>query len=179
MGSDAGPLGDVLGPRVRLLLCGINPGTRSAALGRHFAGHGNRFWPALYAAGITPELFGPAEQHRLPELGVGVTNIVARETAKASELSTAELRAGGERLVRLVRERRPAVVAVLGVTAYRLAFSEPRAALGRQAGTAGGASWWALPNPSGLNAHALPADHARWLRMVASAAGLSLAAERP
>lgn len=176
--SPPGPLADVLGNGVRLLLVGINPGTRSAALGRHFAGHGNRFWPALFHAGITPELFGPDDQDRLPALGVGVTNIVGRETAKASELSAAELRAGGARLVRLVQDRRPAVVAVLGVTAYRVAFSEPRAALGRQPGAAGGASWWVLPNPSGLNAHARPADHARWLRTVASAADLPLAAGR-
>ncbi len=147
-----------------------------AAVGRHFAGHGNRFWPALYDAGITPQLLGPADQALLPAFGVGITNIVARETAKASELSAAELRAGGARLVRLAQDRRPAVVAVLGVTAYRVAFSEPRAALGRRTGAAGGASWWVLPNPSGLNAHARPADHARWLRTVAAAAGLSLAA---
>lgn len=173
------PIPDVAGPGMRLLLVGINPGTRSAALGRHFAGHGNRFWPALYDAGITPEPFGPADQDRLPDLGIGVTNIVARQTAKASELSAAELRAGGERLVAFAHAWRPAVVAVLGVTAYRVAFAEPRAALGRQGGDAGGADWWVLPNPSGLNAHARPADHARWLRTVAAAAGLCLAAARP
>ncbi|HVM12790.1 MAG TPA: mismatch-specific DNA-glycosylase [Egibacteraceae bacterium] len=170
-----GPLPDITGPGMRLLLVGINPGRRSAALGRHFAGHGNRFWPALYDAGITPEPFGPADQTRLPALGVGLTNIVERETATAKELSPTELRAGGQRLVRMVGVWGPAVVAVLGVTAYRLAFDDPRAALGRRPHTGGDASWWVLPNPSGLNAHAKPADHARWLRTVAVAAGLPVA----
>lgn len=171
-----GPLPDITGPGMRLLLVGINPGRRSAALGRHFAGHGNRFWPALYDAGITPDPFGPADQARLPALGLGLTNIVERETATAKELSPTELRAGGQRLVRMVGVWGPAVVAVLGVTAYRLAFDDPRAALGRQPHTEGDASWWVLPNPSGLNAHAKPADHARWLRTVAVAAGLPVAA---
>lgn len=176
-----GPLPDIAGPGMRLLLVGINPGRRSAALGRHFAGHGNRFWPALYDAGITPTPFGPADQGRLPALGIGLTNLVERETATAKELSPAELRAGGQRLVRQVHAWAPALVAVLGVTAYRSAFAEPRAALGQQPRTEAGASssWWVLPNPSGLNAHARPVDHARWLRTVAVAAGLPVAASSP
>lgn len=168
-----GPLPDIVGPDMRLLLVGINPGTRSAALGQHFAGHGNRFWSALFAAGVTPQRFSPADQHRLIEHHVGVTNFVARATATASEVSPEELRAGGATLVRRVRRWRPAVVAVLGVTAYRTAFREPAAQLGPQSQAAGGAAWWVLPNPSGLNAHAKPADHARWMSLVADAAGLT------
>jgi double-stranded uracil-DNA glycosylase len=159
---------------MRLLFVGINPGTRSAALGRHFAGHGNRFWPALFTAGLVPEPFGPQDQERLAALGIGLTNLVARATARASELSVAELRAGGGVLTERVAHWCPAVVAVLGVTAYRQAFGDPGARLGRQERTDGGASWWVLPNPSGLNAHARPADHAEWMRAVGAAAGLLL-----
>lgn len=169
----SGPLPDIVAPGMRLLLVGINPGQRSAALGQHFAGPGNRFWPALHAAGITPRRFEPADQHRLADLGVGLTNIVARETATAAELSADELRAGGQRLVRAVLGWRPAVVAVLGISAYRVAFGRPGAARGRQDDPPEpGRSWWLLHNPSGLNAHARPADHATALRAAAAEAGL-------
>jgi len=174
------PLPDVLpgpdDPPLRLLLVGINPSLLSAERGQHFARPGNRFWPALHAAGVTPEPLRPADQHRLRALGVGITNLVPRPSARASEITPAELRAGGARLLRLVRERRPAVVALLGITAYRQAFAAPHATLGRQrpgpAGSPAQTQWWVLHNPSGLNAHARPADHAAGLRAVAVAAGL-------
>lgn len=165
-------LDDVVGREVRLLLVGINPGLRSAARNRHFAGPGNRFWPSLAAAGITPEPFGPDDQHRLPELGVGITNLVARETVRATEVTGDELRAGALRLAEQVASWRPRVVAVLGVTAYRRAFSRPQALVGRQPETIGGAALWLLANPSGLNASWQVADHAVPLREAADAAGL-------
>lgn len=176
MSMDAQPSGggipDALGPEVRLLLCGINPGERSGALGQHFAGPSNRFWPALHAAGLTPERLSPSQQGQLPAHGIGITNLVGRTTARASEVSAEELREGAARLQRLVAEVRPEVVAVLGVTAFRVAFDRPRARLGEQEGLPGPTRWWVLPNPSGLNAHATPAAHAEWLRAVGRAAGL-------
>lgn len=156
---------------MRLLLVGINPGLRSAALGRHFAGPGNRFWPALHAAGITPQLLGPERQHELVDVGVGITNLVARPSATAAEVSAQELRDGVERLTALVTREQPRVVAILGLGAYRTAFRRPRAGAGPQPESIAGAQVWVLHNPSGLNAHARPADHAAGLRAVAAAAG--------
>ncbi len=141
------------GHPLRVLFCGINPGLYSAATGWHFARPGNRFWPALARSGFTPRLLAPSEQHLLPGYGLGITNLVPRPTAQAAELDAAELRAGGERLTALVREYRPRVVAIAGVTAYRTAFGRPRASTGPQPETLAGARLWVLPNPSGLNAH--------------------------
>ncbi|GAA2871839.1 G/U mismatch-specific DNA glycosylase [Streptosporangium fragile] len=146
-------VGDVLGPSLRVLFCGINPGLYSAATGHHFARPGNRFWPALHRSGFTPRLLTPAEQGLLPSYGLGITNVVPRATAQAAELSAEELRAGGERLVRLVAEIRPQVLAVAGVTAYRHAFGAPKAVIGPQESRVGETAVWVLPNPSGLNAH--------------------------
>jgi len=140
------------GEPLRVLFCGINPSLYSAATGWHFARPGNRFWPALHLSGFTPRRLAPAEQDLLADYGLGITNLVARATAQASELGPAELRAGGERLAALIAGRRPRVLAVAGVTAYRTAFARPRAAIGPQPGTLGGARLWILPNPSGLNA---------------------------
>ena len=123
---------DVLGPSLDVLFCGINPGLYSAATGHHFARPGNRFWPALYRSGFTPRLLSPAEQDLLPSYGLGITNVVRRPSAQAAELSAEEFRAGGERLVRLVAEVRPKVLAVAGVTAYRQAFGVPKAVIGPQ-----------------------------------------------
>ncbi|HEU0088011.1 MAG TPA: G/U mismatch-specific DNA glycosylase [Pseudonocardiaceae bacterium] len=139
-------------PPLRVLFCGINPGLVSAATGHHFARPGNRFWPALHQAGFTSRQLRPDEQHLLPSLGLGITNIASRATARADELSPAELAAGGERLRDLVRGLRPAWLGVVGITAYRVAFAAPRAAVGRQPGSVGDTLVWVLPNPSGLNA---------------------------
>lgn len=157
---------------VRLLLVGINPGLRSAETGRHFARPGNRFWPALYAAGITPRLLDPAGQDELVTLGVGITNLVPRPSATAAEVAPDELRAGAQRLERLAASHEPAAVAVLGLTAYRTAFGRAKARAGRQDELLAASQLWVLPNPSGLNAHAKPADHAAGLRAAATAAGL-------
>ena len=152
------PLPDVIAPDLRVLFCGINPSLMSAERGHHFARPGNRFWPALHGSGFTPRLMAPDEDGDLPALGLGVTNLVDRPTRAADELSRDELRAGAAALERLVIAHRPRVVAVVGVTAYRIGFDRPTAVLGLQAETVGPAAVWVLPNPSGLNAHHQLAD---------------------
>jgi TDG/mug DNA glycosylase family protein len=152
---------DLLRPGLRVLFVGINPGLYSAAVGHHFARPGNRFWPALHAAGLTPRRLRACEERELLPLGYGVTNVVARATATADELSEEELRAGAALLARKVRRHRPAAVAFLGVGAARVALGRPRAAVGRQPEAWAGAAVWVLPNPSGLNAHYRLADLAR------------------
>jgi double-stranded uracil-DNA glycosylase len=135
-----------------VLFAGINPGLYSAATGFHFARPGNRFWPALHASGFTPRQLAPSEQAELAGYGLGITNIAARATAQAAELPDTELLEGAARLLALAVARRPRYVAIAGVTAYRVAFAQPRAAMGLQAGLLGSARLWILPNPSGLNA---------------------------
>jgi TDG/mug DNA glycosylase family protein len=161
--SDPGgkPLPDVIAPDLDVLFCGINPSLVSAARGHHFARPGNRFWPALHLAGLTPRRLTPDEDRELPRYGLGVTNIVARPTRAAAELDRTELRAGAGALAELVARYRPRVLAVLGITAWRVAFDRPRAAIGRQPDRVGGAETWVVPNPSGLNAHYQLPDLAR------------------
>ncbi len=144
---------DVVADDLRVLFCGINPGLYSGATGHHFARPGNRFWPTIHRAGFTPRQLRPEEGHELLRLGIGITNIVPRTTATAAELTPDELRAGARRLEALAGRHRPAVVAVLGVTAYRTAFDRPKAQVGRQPERLGESELWVLPNPSGLNAH--------------------------
>lgn len=150
---------DLLGPDVRLLFVGINPGLWTAAVQTHFAHPGNRFYPALLRAGILTEPVDPAagmsdaERDRLTRRGIGITNLVARASAKASDLTADELRAGGARLEQLVARVRPGLVAVAGITAYRGAFGRPRAVAGPQPEQLAGVPLWVVPNPSGLNAH--------------------------
>ena len=136
-----------------MLFCGINPSLISAARGHHFARPGNRFWPVLHEAGFTERRLAPSEQRLLLRDGIGLTNLVARATASAVELSPAELAAGQRRLEARVRRLSPEVVAVLGIGAYRQGFARPRAVLGPQPERLAGAALWVLPNPSGLNAH--------------------------
>ncbi|WP_327270224.1 G/U mismatch-specific DNA glycosylase [Streptomyces sp. NBC_01218] len=144
---------DVVAGGLRVLFCGINPSLMTAATGHHFAHPGNRFWPVLHLSGFTPRRLAPAEQGELLSYGLGITNVVARATARADELSVEEYRAGGHALVTKVGELRPQWLAVVGVTAYRTAFQERRARIGPQERTIGAARVWVLPNPSGLNAH--------------------------
>jgi len=144
---------DLVGPGLRVLFSGINPSLYSAATGHHFARPGNRFWPALHRSGFTDRQLHPSEQGTLPAAGLGITNVVARATARADELSPAELVDGGARLAELVERWQPAYLAVLGVTAYRTAFARPKAGMGPQEHRIGGVRVWVLPNPSGLNAH--------------------------
>jgi TDG/mug DNA glycosylase family protein len=144
---------DVIAPGLTVLFCGINPGLYSAATGHHFARPGNRFWPALFAAGFTDRLLHPSEERELLDLGYGITNVARRATATADALSEEELVAGGKRLRARVRRYGPRFLAVLGVGAYRVAFGRPKAALGPQPEAIGETRVWVLPNPSGLNAH--------------------------
>ncbi|MFB6891977.1 G/U mismatch-specific DNA glycosylase [Kitasatospora sp. NPDC056327] len=149
---------DVTAPGLRVLFCGINPGLWSGATGHHFARPGNRFWPALHRSGFTPRQFRPDEQRELLVLGLGITNVAPRATAKADELTADELRAGGAALTERVLRLRPRVLAVLGIGAYRTAFGRRTASVGRQEPTIGDTVVWVLPNPSGLNAHYTPAS---------------------
>jgi TDG/mug DNA glycosylase family protein len=144
---------DVIAPGLKVLFVGINPSLYSAAVGHHFARPGNRFWPALHAAGITDRLLRPSEWRLLLAGGYGITNIAGPATATADELPDADLIAGAGKLVRKVKRYRPRVVAFLGVTAYRTAFAKRDAKLGRQEEGIAGSVVWVLPNPSGLNAH--------------------------
>ncbi|WP_448639170.1 G/U mismatch-specific DNA glycosylase [Geodermatophilus sp. URMC 63] len=160
-GRPGKPLPDVVAPDLDVLFCGINPSLLSAARGHHFARPGNRFWPALHLAGLTPRRLAPEEDRELPRYGLGVTNLVDRPTRTAAELSAEELRDGVAALEELVARYRPRVVAVLGISAWRLATGRARAGWGRQDHRLGGARTWVLPNPSGLNAHHQLPDLAR------------------
>ena len=144
---------DVIGLDLHVLFCGINPGLYTAAVGHHFARPGNRFWPALHGSGFTDRLLSPFEERRILQLRLGVTNVVGRATAAASELTKDEFKKGGNRLRAKVRRYRPRIVAVLGVGAYREAFARPKAVIGEQDERIGEARVWVLPNPSGLNAN--------------------------
>jgi len=170
---------DLLGDRPALLVCGINPGLWSGWSGHHFAGPGNRLWPALERAGITPRRLRPHETDDLVGCGVGITNLVHRTTARADEVGRDELRAGAARLEDLVARVRPGAVVVLGMGAYRTAFARPRAGLGRQDEAVGGRPLWVAPNPSGLQARyglpeiaaVLAAAHAEGLRALGGGGG--------
>ncbi len=162
---------DVAAPGLRVLFVGINPGLFSAASGFHFARPGNRFWPALHLSGFTDRLLQPHEQQRLLLRGLGITNVVARATARADELRPQEIRAGGRALAAKTARLRPQWLAIVGITVYRTAFTRPDAREGPQEEDIAGARVWVLPNPSGLNAHwslaALAAEFSR-LRGAAS-----------
>jgi TDG/mug DNA glycosylase family protein len=160
---------DVIVPDLKILFCGINPGLYSGYTGHHFARPGNRFWPALFAAGFTDRLLLPREKTELLASGYGITNIVARSTATAAELSAVELASGAKVLVRKVHRYRPRTLAILGVTAYRAAFDRPKAIMGPQAERIGSTMIWVLPNPSGLNAHYAPKQLAEAFRELRTA----------
>lgn len=144
---------DLVGPGLRILLVGINPSLWSAAVGHHFARPGNRLWRTLHEAGLTPRRLDSADTAAIVTARLGITNLVARATARADELTDDEIRAGVDPLRRLVGRSQPRIVAFLGISAYRVAFGVRTARVGRQAGDFEGAVVWVLPNPSGLNAH--------------------------
>ncbi len=161
LGSSGRTVPDLILPGLKVLFSGINPSLYSAAVGHHFARPGNRFWPALHAAGFTPRLFSPVEGPILLDLGYGITNIVDRSTASADALSAQEFVEGGRRLEEKILRYSPKIVAFLGITAYRSAFSRPSASIGLQPESIAGSILWVLPNPSGLNAHYRLADLVR------------------
>lgn len=171
---------DLVGPGLKLLFVGINPGLWTAAVNAHFARPGNRFWPAIHRAGITSRQIDasggltPADAAELIAAGVGITNIVPVATARADELTADQLRAGGERLRDDVRAWRPRVVAVLGKTAFAHAFGIRKVVQGKQPEPFEGAELWVLPNPSGLNAHDTIDTLALAYRFAAEAAGVPL-----
>jgi TDG/mug DNA glycosylase family protein len=149
-------LRDRVGPDVRVLFVGINPGIRSDAIGHHFAGYSNRFWKLLYESRLVPEPIGTEDDARLPEWGFGITNLIPRATPGIDTLRPEEYVAGARALKRKVRRWRPEVVALVGVTLYRSVFakrpSEP-VGLGLQVDELEGARVFVLPNPSGRNAN--------------------------
>ncbi len=161
---------DVIAPNLKVLFCGINPGLYTAAIGHHFGRPGNRFWPALYASGITPRLLSPYEDQELLNFGYGITNLVTRATAAADELSTEELVTGGKVLEAKVIRLKPRFLAVLGITAFRTAFHQPNVQVGPRPETIGETHLWVLPNPSGLNAHYNLDELARLFRDLKQAA---------
>jgi len=171
---------DLLGPGLKLLLVGINPGLHSAAVQAHFGRAGNRFYPALFQAGITDHLidasagFKPGDREHLIERGIGISGLVHYATARADELSNDQLREGVAPLTALVEELHPRVVAMLGITTYRIAFERPLAKVGRQPEDLAGAQLWVVPNPSGLNAHETIGSLAAAYREAAVAAGIEV-----
>lgn len=170
---------DVIAPGLDILFVGINPGLYTAAIGRHFGRPGNRFWPSLCRAGLVPPGTDAWQSSRLPEFGLGITNVVDRATATADELEPGELRAGARRLERKIRRYRPRTAAFLGLGLYRVAFERPKAALGPQAERIGETTLWVLPNPSGLNAHFQVPDYARLFRRLARGARLRIPEQSP
>ena len=152
---------DVIAPDLRVLFCGINPGLYTAAVGHHFARPGNRFWPALHSGGFTDRLLSPFDERELLKSGYGIINVVRRTTATADLLTKEEIVVGGKQLTKKVLRYRPRILAILGMGAYRVAFNEPKAGLGRQPEMIGPTLVWVLPNPSGLNANYQAADLAR------------------
>ncbi|NEQ43446.1 MAG: G/U mismatch-specific DNA glycosylase [Leptolyngbya sp. SIOISBB] len=144
---------DIIGPNLKILFCGINASIYSAAVGHHFARPGNRLWKTLHQSGLTDRLLSPAEDRTLLNYGYGMTNIVARATARADELDNTELQQGYVDLVDKITQYRPQWLAILGITAYRVAFEQRQAKIGRQTTQIGDTKIWVLPNPSGLNAH--------------------------
>ena len=158
---------------MRVLLVGINPGVRSAAIGHHFAGYSNRFWKLLHESLLVPEPIGTEDDHRLPEWGFGITNLVARATPGIDTLRPEEFIAGARALRRKVRRWKPEVVAFIGVTVYRAVYPKGRGerdrrrmqgagrqettpdpfSVGLQADSFEGARVFVLPNPSGRNAN--------------------------
>lgn len=145
-------LRDVIAPELDVLFVGINPGLYTTAIGHHFGRPGNRFWPALHRSGFTERQLSPYEDRTLLDRKLGVTNLVARTTANAAELSPEELAAGAKKLRAKIKKRRPRVVAFLGLDAFRTGFGVKKASLGRQPEVLESAVVWVLPNTSGLNA---------------------------
>ncbi|HZE68750.1 MAG TPA: G/U mismatch-specific DNA glycosylase [Pyrinomonadaceae bacterium] len=161
---------DVIAAHLMVLFCGINPGLYTAAVGHHFARPGNRFWPALFRSGFTDRQLSPFDEEELLKSGCGITNVVPRATASGDLLTKEELIAGGLTLRAKVRRYQPRILAILGLGAYRTAFNQPKAIVGRQEEQIGNTVLWVLPNPSGLNANYQQADLVKLFRELKLAA---------
>lgn len=164
---------DLIADDLRVLFCGINPSLYSAAVGHHFARPGNRFWPTIHRAGFTDRELRPSEEGELLARGIGITNVFPKASASAKSLSPEDYRLGGAGLRGKLGRHRPRVLAFLGLGAYRMAAGRPDAVVGLQAVPFGGTVTWALPNPSGLNAHYQLAELVECYRALARAARLS------
>ena len=178
-----GTLPDLVGPGTRLLFVGFNPGLRSVAVQAPFSLRSNRFWVTLYRAGILDRVvdasqgMDDADRAHIIARGVGLTSLVRRATARADELTPAELVAGAAALETRVAAAPPRVVAILGITAYRISFGAKEAVPGEQSARIAGVPVWVVPNPSGLNAHATPVGLATAYRAAAIAAGIEVLSE--
>lgn len=155
---------DLIQPGLKVLFVGINPGLYTAYTGFHYARPGNRFWPTIYAAGFTDRLLKPSESAEMLKYGYGMTNVVARASVSAAELSKEEYLEGGRILTEKVTRYKPQWVAFVGIQAYREAFNKPKATTGLQPDKIDASKVWVLPSPSGLNAHYKPADFTRVFR---------------
>ncbi|HEY0835994.1 MAG TPA: mismatch-specific DNA-glycosylase [Azospirillum sp.] len=157
---------DILAPGMRVLFVGFNPGIRSGRIGHNYAGPGNQFWRLLFAAGLTPRLLRPEEDRTMVRWGLGSTNLVARATPGAADLSRAELAAGVPRIAGIVARYRPKIVAYTGKGVYLPASGRDRADWGAQPdGLFPGTVDVVLPSPSGLAR--LPFEEKlRWYRVV-------------
>ena len=173
-----GTVDDLAGPRPKLVFVGINPGLWTVKTQTHFAHPSNRFYPALFEAGITPHLFdrvaglNDADRAALTKQGIALTNLVARATAKASELSAQELRDGAVILQQKLAAWGHPVVAIAGISAYRGACGQLKATVGLQPQLLGKSRLWVVPNPSGLNAQVSKAELASWYAAAARDAGV-------
>lgn len=163
---------DLIANDLRVLFCGINPSLYSAVVGHHFARPGNRFWPTIHRAGFTERQLRPNEEAELLASGVGITNVFPKASASAEALSPEDYRVGGAGLRRKLGRYRPRLLAFLGLGAYRIAAGRPDAAVGPQPVPFAGIVTWALPNPSGLNAHYQLAELVECYRALARAARL-------
>jgi double-stranded uracil-DNA glycosylase len=144
---------DIIGPGLRVLFSGINPGLWSGAVGHHFARPGNRFWKALAASGFTKDVLSPYDERQLLNVGIGITNLVPTATRSAAEVTSTQLRRGVVGLGRKVGRWHPRAVAVLGLGAYRTGFDNRGGKIGRQPEGFNGAQLWVVPNPSGIQAY--------------------------
>lgn len=144
-------LRDILAPNLRVVFCGINPGLRSAVLGHHFAGRGNRFWKTIHLAGFTQEQITPENGELILTYRFGITSAVERPTSRADELSRDEFERAASGLSAKIAHYSPRYVAFLGKPAFSAIFGRKLVSWGKQDALLGGSRTWVLPNPSGLN----------------------------
>lgn len=161
---------DVLAPGLRCVFCGINPGRFSDAAAAHFANPRNDFWRLLHAAGFTPRLYEPAEQFRLLELGLGVTNAANRTTPGSSDLRRADFAGSAERLERIAVELRPRWIGFVGKEAFRGAFGG-RPQHGPQERLLDATQLFVLPSTSPANAAVPWAERLRWFQALRDLVG--------